>query len=162
MIDLREKFDRWMSEYFEVEKTASGEPHTYRGVAKYDTRGLSLYLGESCVGPSQDFRAGEDVPARVRMRIQEIVEFWEPSKILEYRRTQDLRTSLGFGFRYYARHGNAPDGGPIDSWARSVLARISRRYRQSPTVPDGLRGLWSSVVPNTANEIRRRQIAGVQ
>lgn len=154
---LRERFEIWLDEHFEPKTTQAGRPKTRGGVTIYqEPRRVEFLLGESIRGAVMEFRRGNRPPYRVLLAIQEVVEAWSIDEIRRLRRDQKLARALESALRFEERHGVAPDGGGLESWARSKLETLNERYG-TEGLPDGEPlELWYRCVGRPeANQVRR-------
>ena len=153
-MSTRKRFEKWLAQNFDPMRTASGRVSKSRGVIRYQNSMLKLFLGGPIVEPMDSWRAGDDVPYRVKKAIEEIVEIWEPDEILHLRRDQSLSRELSRGRSFCQRHGHAPDGGGINAWAKGALARLNEIYgvTEPPECSE-----WSEFFSAPANNIRRRR-----
>ena len=157
---LREQYEKWLSEHFEPDRTQSGRPRVRGGITIYeDVHQIEHLLGESTFEATELFRRGERPAYRVLIAIQEIVELWDEQAIRNLRRDQSLARRLKSAVAYHNRHGRAPDGGEIGPWARRSLETMNERYGVEGKPGREAGDLWSSIFGQPkANQVRANKV----
>jgi hypothetical protein len=151
---LRQKFEQWLGEYFDVDRTRKGSIRKTRGVRVYEGDIDPLLGHRFGWGTVNLWRSGEAVPARLLTCIERIVELEDPEAIraavLDERFVDEVRHAV----RHHEQFGSAPDGGELRAWVRRCRERIG-----APIQGGEARKLWRKhgVPANNRRRYSRRK-----
>lgn len=168
MSDLAERFNNWLAERFDPDRTQSGSIRRQSGVHVYPPevqRKIRRLLGGSFGAAAiRKARAGDGMCARLRSRIERVVELEDPEAILARVRDDQLYTELRHARKIHSISGSAPDGGDLELWVRRRREALDEEYGVDAPLEGEAAELWSEIVgmpeiPPVNRQRRARRVA---
>lgn len=163
MDDLADRFNDWLRERYEPDRTAKGRIRRRKGVHVYGREvhdELRRLLGGSYTPQAiRRARAGDDVGIQLKAAIKTLVELEDREAILAHRRDERLATALRHGRRHHDRSGKAPDGGDLEAWARRQRRELDDHFDTDAPLGGEAAELWEEICVPRINRIRRQRRA---